>query len=980
MYVIMKSVRKKILAGYLIILILMVGVGGLVFMKLSEFTGRVDDLSNNLSRKLTYSKDIATHTALARVYAEAYIFGGSTSDLNEFNRLMRQLEKNIQLLENKSSTTHELTAIGPIKTAVKNYTSAFSGAARLIETRQKLVFGKLNENKFNIENKLSALRVAVSTSNDLKAFLSFGNAQDAFLRMLLYTTEYNKNGDERFGVMYDKVFKNALASFELLEEHFSNSVDRKNARQAQEAVIAYNEGFNEIRKDFRKQTALINTIFNTLEPVISESVARLVLDIEQQYQTHNIQSKTILVNTRNKLFLFTLVAVLFGLVTGLTLSRKITGPLHEVMKTSKQIAEEDLKILTSQLTSLAEGDVRLRFKVKSLPLKVASRDEVGETARAFNQIIYQLLEAEKAFADMSAYLNKMTETAHAISKGDLSVKLKQNSDHDILCGALSLMTENLAAARAEVAGYQNHLEELVQKRTDELDENRRLLFTLMANLPGMAYRCLNDKNWKMVFVSQGVLELTGYEPKNLINSRDIAYGELIHPDDRERVWQEAQDALSRFAPFVMQYRIITKKKDIKWVWEKGRGIFSHNQELIALEGFISDITERKLAEESLRQAHKMEAIGTLAGGIAHDFNNMLAIILGNAELALIDIPEGNQAAGLIEQILTASLRAKDMVQKLLRFSRKTPESRKPIQITRIVNEVLGLLRKTIPATIDIRTNILCQSEMIQADQTEISQVVMNLCMNASHAIGKEPGIMEVSLETITLDHLYSGPFKDLPPGDYARLKVKDNGIGMKPDVLERVWEPYFTTKEVDEGLGMGLAVVHGIVKKHEGGIHADSEYGKGTTFEAVFPLIESQSEADIKKTDSLPTGMERILFVDDEPPIVEMTKLMLESSGYKVLGKTGSLNALTAFKERPAHFDLVITDMAMPDMSGDRLAVELMKIRPDIPVILCTGYSKTICDKTASKIGIKAFIHKPIVKADLAKTVRRVLDNAKREA
>ncbi len=405
------------------------------------------------------------------------------------------------------------------------------------------------------------------------------------------------------------------------------------------------------------------------------------------------------------------------------------------------------------------------------------------------------------------------------------------------------------------------------------------------------------------------------------------------------------------------------------------------QNSIGYLGIIRDITQRKRNEEEkaelekqLRQAYKMEAIGTMAGGIAHDFNNILAIILGNADMAKDDIPTGNNARYNIDQVIKASNRAKDLVKQILTFSRQSEQQLSPIQPCPIIKESLKLLRSTIPTTISIVQNVCNDSCNIIADATQIHQLLMNLFSNAVHAM-EEKGTLEVTVDLVDLDAQYIEHRSGLNPGQHLKIKVKDTGKGIDKESQERIFDPFYTTKEIDEGTGMGLSIVLGIVKNHKGFIEVDSELGEGTTFTIYFPVVE---EVGVQETsnpiEDNPKGDEKILFVDDEVMLADMGQKILERQGYQVTATTSSNHALEIFQSDPDAFDLVITDQSMPNISGYELSEELLKIRHDIPIILCTGFSKKISEKTAKKIGIKAFCIKPLDRKSLAAVVRNVLD------
>jgi CheY-like chemotaxis protein len=292
-----------------------------------------------------------------------------------------------------------------------------------------------------------------------------------------------------------------------------------------------------------------------------------------------------------------------------------------------------------------------------------------------------------------------------------------------------------------------------------------------------------------------------------------------------------------------------------------------------------------------------------------------------------------------------------------------------------MKEALKLLRSTIPSTIDIEQHIEIGSDIVYADATQIHQILMNLCTNAAHAMREKGGIIQVSLEEKCLDMGNMSPYSDLPPGNYLQLTVRDTGHGISPEIMERIFEPYFTTKRHGEGTGMGLAVVHGIVKGHGGEITVESKPGIGTVFHVLLPKVDKPVEKKKEMKDELPTGTERLFFVDDEKAAVNAIGMMMERLGYRVDVRTSSVEALEAFRNKPDAFDLVITDMTMPNMTGVDLAREIMKIRPDIPILLCTGYSEVINEETAKKMGIREFIMKPILMKDLAAIVRNVLDS-----
>jgi PAS domain S-box-containing protein len=484
---------------------------------------------------------------------------------------------------------------------------------------------------------------------------------------------------------------------------------------------------------------------------------------------------------------------------------------------------------------------------------------------------------------------------------------------------------------------------------------------------------INDGIWewdvwgdRVIYASDRFAEIMGYESMEhqvLEALRKTSLGEAVL--DVEYKYRNAEN---------------------KYIWINVTGVLISNGEKTEnkIVGSIRDITNKKMAEKErrelqakLQQAQKMEAIGTLAGGIAHDFNNLLQSIIINTELGLYELKDEGIDTKRLEQIFKASTRAKDLVRQIVTFSRQSEKPLGPLRLSPLVKESLKLLRSTLPATIEVRQSIMAGKDTILADPTQINQILMNLCTNAAHAMKQGGGVLEVSLIDVALTDDAADINAELSPGDYVILKVSDTGYGMDQEVMERIFDPFFTTKGPAEGSGMGLSVVHGIVKGCNGTIVVDSKPEKGATFQIFFPYVEEKVELIAKESAPLPVGNERILLVDDEMFILESLKAALENLGYTVVASLGSNKALETFSIRPEQFDIVITDHTMPHMTGVELAKKFMSIRPGLPIILCTGFSDMITEEDAKAIGISGFFMKPLVTNEIANTIRRVLDAGK---
>ncbi len=529
---------------------------------------------------------------------------------------------------------------------------------------------------------------------------------------------------------------------------------------------------------------------------------------------------------------------------------------------------------------------------------------------------------------------------------------------DVLLSSTPIDVENWSAGITFTA-----LDITRRKKTEhELQESELKYRAMMEAMKDPVYICSAD--YRVEYMNPAMIKRTG---------RD-ATGEhcfkAIHDLDKKCPWCE-YNRISEHEHFMSD---IVSPKD-------NRSYHASHSPVVHANGSISkmtvlrDTTDYKTMETQLRQAQKMESIGTLAGGIAHDFNNILTPVSGYLEIMLDEVSKDNPLRTYLEEVFNGTKRATALVKQILSFSRQSDHELHPLKIQLVIREALKLITSSLPSTIEISQNVKKDCGLVLADPTQIHQIVMNLCTNAFHSMEETGGKLTVSLnETeLTAEDLENSA---LTPGAFVSLKVADTGTGIEQGNMERIFDPYFTTKEKGKGTGLGLAVISGIVKSHGGKITVESEVGKGTEFRVYFPTIKPQETAQENTIDApAQKGTERILWVDDEDMIVEMGREMLERLGYHVTAQNGSVDALETFRAQPDKFDLVITDLTMPNLTGDKLAVELMKIRSDIPVILCTGFSEKMSREKAESLGIKKFLLKPVIRKDITKMIRDVLDN-----
>ena len=574
----------------------------------------------------------------------------------------------------------------------------------------------------------------------------------------------------------------------------------------------------------------------------------------------------------------------------------------------------------------------------------------------------------------------------AMRLGATDFLVKGRIDADQLERSIRYSIERKRAEK-ELRKYRDKLENLVAERTAQLEQtNRSLQLEISERVKAEEERArlviaieqagegiiVTDLNGDIEYVNPAFERISGYSRNDLMcrNVRVLKSGE------QDDAFYSQMNATLRRGQ-VWKGRIVNRKKNgtLYEVEVTISPVKDCTGAVVNYVGIHRDITHEAVLERHLRQTQKMEAMGTMAGGIAHNFNNILAVITGHTELALLGLPQGLQIRQNLNRVLQASSAAADLVKQIITYSRMGDQEKMPVSAVFIVKEALKLLHSSLPTTIEIARHISISAEeaMIMADPTQIHQLLMNLSANAAHAMRPQGGILRVEVAPVEVDGSLAAQCPDLKTGPHVMIAVSDTGPGIDPGLIDRIFDPYFTTKKLGDGTGMGLAVVQGIVRNYGGGITVHSEQGKGATFRVYLPTIKGVVSHAAEEAEIVPKGSERILFVDDEAGLTMLAKEMLESLGYHVTPHTNSLEALRVFHAHPDAFDLVVSDMTMPGLTGVALAKELLAIRPGIPIVICTGYSEELTEEAIQGTGIRELLMKPASRREMAKVIRRAL-------
>jgi PAS domain S-box-containing protein len=623
-------------------------------------------------------------------------------------------------------------------------------------------------------------------------------------------------------------------------------------------------------------------------------------------------------------------------------------------------------------------DLRIRFTEQNEKKDNLNHLEIATSLNSFGCI--------EIVQDANTKIEPVVRSLIRDAVSMLAVLLEKQQNDQLLADQKSLFKFVVSQRARQLEQSNRELKREISERTrieHQLQESQKFIQQIIETTPNLIY-IYNLVERKNEYANRELTDILGYSPEDVIELDSKLLDNLLHPDDIPAAVAHHEKLRSADSDNPVEITYRARHRNGSWRWLRSRELpfaRSADDKVTKILGLAEDITEsikaeqtRKRYEQRLRQTQKMEAIGTLAGGFAHDFNNILAAILGYADLARLDLDEKSLSHQQIGEVIKAGHRARELVSQILAFTRQEHLGRIPVQLSKTLQETVALIRTSMPEAIEITTDIEQKTGNILADPTQIHQIVQNLCNNAAQSMNLQ-GRLDVKLRIrkFSDEELSAHPYS--VPGNYLQLSISDTGAGIASEHLDRVFDPYFTTRDIGKGSGMGLAIVAGIMKSHDGFIEVESESGKGTTFNLYFPeAVSPEKTSDTAKSTGTPRGGEHILIVDDEESIVKMTKMRVERLGYTATATTSSKQALELFLADPDQFDLVITDLVMPEYTGDQLAREFLRVRAQLPVIICSGYNSHIGYNSDYIHGSCRFLMKPVPHEELARSIRDALD------
>ncbi|MCP4358773.1 MAG: response regulator [Chloroflexi bacterium] len=1034
-----RQVGAKIILRYLASVSLMVIIGVLVTSRLTQVAETVNDLTNNQAVQLDLSKAMVEQIALSRLYANRYIQHQNQQDLDAFHASFNKLQALLSQVEQNTTRPEDATAIQTLKEDLTAYGTTFEEITNLLAQRTRISAEVLSVQEDAIKFNLATLRVTSNFNSAPGLYLALGNIQNNFLNIRLNVVNYVSTGEDRFAALLDLNYQDIQDNLTEFNRALTTPAQQQISDDIEAALAIYVQGVKAIQNGRTKLKTLEQDQLETLEAEMSRAAFGIANQARQEFQAKNAATNTFVAQTQIILLSAIVSAVVIGLGLGWIISRRITTPLHKVAQTAQQIAKVDVnvKALSAELVSLSQGKPAQAVNLTASPLEIKSLDEVGQLGEAFNQIIFSLQVAGASFGHMSAYLNEMAQAAYSVAQGNLAVSVQARSPEDVLGNALADMAANLRAAEAKLRRHQEHLEELVEERTTALRESERALTTLISNLPGMAYRSHNDQNWTRSFMSEGCFSITGYPSAAFINNAELAYADLMHPDDRQQVWNKVQTAVDARQSFQLTYRITTCTGQEKWMREHGQGVFDPQGKLLALEGFITDITNRIHAEKALQKAKAAaeersqaaeaanRAKSAFLSTISHELRTPLNGVLGYAQILKRNpttTPQQEQGLNVIKQsgkhLLTLINDVLDLAKvESGKIELYTVDFHLPVFLAGIAEIIrIRAERKEIEFKLEglgVRNQELGGGSWekespiptyVHGDERRLRQVLLNLLGNAVKVT--DEGSVTLRITNPKSKTCAERRSKSASQSiQNLKFEVIDTGIGLSPQEQQIIFDPFRQVGKQErqaEGTGLGLAISRNLVTLMGGELQVESppsisptgeeekpplpqgEGGPGSTFWFEIPLPEVQQDIEtVADTPQQIIGIQscrgctgqtpKVVVVDDNWENRAVLVDLLSPVGFDSVEAVNGQDGLNKVVELQP--DVIITDLVMPQMDGFELIRQIRQTSAlkDKVVIAASASVFEQDHRKSLEVGGNAFLPKPIVAEALFEQLQRLL-------